>query len=154
MLNSPNLSPYFSVNKFERNLLLIFISLLCLINSYVLITKCLILYVICKEKLGVDNWLGLKGLISVNVKLWQCGWWSWKDLCLLTTWCTKFDPQHSLANAQLNILLWLSFPPMLTQMSIVSRLVSRRPHFTNLKGELNAKTNLFLFESIGINKTL
>ena len=24
--------------------------------------KSLILYVLCKEKLGVDNWLGLKGL--------------------------------------------------------------------------------------------
>ena len=63
LLNSPNLCLYFSLNKFERILLLIFSSLLCLINSHFLITKCLIFYVLCKEKLGVDNWLGLKGLI-------------------------------------------------------------------------------------------
>ena len=62
LLNSPNLCPYFSLNKFERILLLIFSSFLCLINSQFLITKCLILYLLCKEKLSVDNWLGLKGL--------------------------------------------------------------------------------------------
>ena len=50
LLNSPNLSPYFSLNKFERILLVIFSSLLCLINSHFLITKCRILYVLCKEK--------------------------------------------------------------------------------------------------------
>ena len=55
LLNSPNLSPYFSLSKFERNLLLIFISLLCLINTNALIIKGLILYVLYKEKLGVDN---------------------------------------------------------------------------------------------------
>ena len=38
-------------------LLLIFSSLLCLINSHFLITKCLNLYVLCKEKLAVDNLL-------------------------------------------------------------------------------------------------
>ena len=65
LLNSPNLSPYFSLKKFERILLLIFSSLLCLINSHFLITRCHILYVLCKEKLGVDNVLGLKGLIGV-----------------------------------------------------------------------------------------
>ena len=45
-----NLSPYFSLNKFERSLLFIFSSLLCLINPHFLITKCLILYVLCKDK--------------------------------------------------------------------------------------------------------
>ena len=54
LLNSPNLSPYFSLNKFERILLLIFNSLLCLVNSHLLITKCFILYLLCKEKLA-DN---------------------------------------------------------------------------------------------------
>ena len=34
LLNSPNFCPYFSLNKFERILLLIFSSLLCLINSH------------------------------------------------------------------------------------------------------------------------
>ena len=63
-LNSPNLNPYFPLNKFERIWLLIFSSLLCLINSHFLITKCLILYVLYKEKLVVDNWLALKGLIE------------------------------------------------------------------------------------------
>ena len=33
-----------------------------MINSYFLITKCLYLYVLCKEMLGIDNWLELKGL--------------------------------------------------------------------------------------------
>ena len=61
-LNSPNLSPYFSLNKFERIWLLIFSSWFCLINSHFLITKCHILYVLYKEKLVVDNWLALKGL--------------------------------------------------------------------------------------------
>ena len=61
-LNSPNLSPYFSLNKFERIWLLIFSSWLCLINSHFLITKCHNLYVLYKEKLVVDNWLALKGL--------------------------------------------------------------------------------------------
>ena len=55
LLNSPNLSPYFSFNKFEKILLLIYSSLLCLINSQFLIAKCLSLYVLCKEKSGVDN---------------------------------------------------------------------------------------------------
>ena len=44
LLNSPILSSYFSLKKFERNLFLIFSSLLCLINSHILITKDLILY--------------------------------------------------------------------------------------------------------------
>ena len=61
LINSPNWSSFFSLNKFERILLLILSSLLCLINSHFLITKCLILYLLCKEKLG-DNWLGMKGL--------------------------------------------------------------------------------------------
>ena len=61
-LNSPNLNPYFSLNKFERIWLLIFSSWLCLINSHFLITKCQILYVLYKEKLVVDNLLALKGL--------------------------------------------------------------------------------------------
>ena len=52
LINSPNVSSYFSLNKFERILFLIFISLRCLISSHFLITKCLILYVLCKEKLG------------------------------------------------------------------------------------------------------
>ena len=47
--------PYFLLNKFRRIFLLIFSGLLCLINSHFLITKSLILYVLCKEKLGVDN---------------------------------------------------------------------------------------------------
>ena len=67
LLNSPNLFLYFLLNKFERILLLIFCSLLCLINSQFLIAKCFILYVLCKEKLGVDNRLGLKGLITVQM---------------------------------------------------------------------------------------
>ena len=63
LLNSPNLSPYFSLNKFERILLLIINSLLCLINYHFLIinTKCILLHVLYKEKLGVNNWLGVKG---------------------------------------------------------------------------------------------
>ena len=65
-LNSPNLSPYFSLNKLERIWLLIFSSWLCLINSHFLITKCHILYVLYKEKLVVDNRLALKGLRLVN----------------------------------------------------------------------------------------
>ena len=68
LLNSPNLSPYFSLNKFKRILLLIFSSLLCLSNSHFFITKCLILYVLCNEKLGVDNWLGLNGLKKFVLK--------------------------------------------------------------------------------------
>ena len=55
LLNSPNLSPYFSLNKFERILRLIFSGLLCLINSHFLITKSLILSVLCEEKVGVDK---------------------------------------------------------------------------------------------------
>ena len=55
LLKSPNLSLYFSLNKFERIVISISRSLLCLINSHFLITKCLILYELCKEKLGVDN---------------------------------------------------------------------------------------------------
>ena len=66
LLNSPSLSLYFSLNKFERILFLIFSSLLCLITSHFLITKCLILYVLCKKKLVVDNWLGLKGLNNLR----------------------------------------------------------------------------------------
>ena len=43
-------------NKFEIiHLLLILSSLHFLISSQFLITKCLIWYVLCKEKLGVDN---------------------------------------------------------------------------------------------------
>ena len=42
LLNSPNFSSYFSLNKFERSMFLIFSSLLCLISSHFLITKCLI----------------------------------------------------------------------------------------------------------------
>ena len=57
---------FFIENKFERSLLLIFSSLLCLIKSHFLMTKCLILYVLCQEKLGVDNWLGPKGLITTK----------------------------------------------------------------------------------------
>ena len=70
-LNSPKLGPYFSLNKFERILLSIFISLLCLINHHFRITKCRILYVLCEEKLGVDNCLGLKepGVILRDVYL-------------------------------------------------------------------------------------
>ena len=64
LLNSPNLSLYFSLNKFERILLLIFSSLLCLINSHFFMTKCLIL--LCKENLSVDKCLGLKRLISIS----------------------------------------------------------------------------------------
>ena len=55
LLNSPNLIPYFSLSMFERISLLNFRSLLCLINFHFLITKCLILLMLCKEKLGVDN---------------------------------------------------------------------------------------------------
>ena len=62
-VNSPNLSLYFSLNKFDRIWLLIFSNWLCFINSHFLITKCHILYVLYKEKLVVDNWLALKGLI-------------------------------------------------------------------------------------------
>ena len=54
MLNSPNLTPYFSLNKFARNCLLIFSSLLYLISSRFLITQMLHLYVLFKKKLGVD----------------------------------------------------------------------------------------------------
>ena len=61
LLNPPILSSYFSLYKFERNLFLIFSSMLCLISSHILITKGLILYMLCKENLGVDKWLGLKG---------------------------------------------------------------------------------------------
>ena len=62
LLNSPNLSPNFSSNTFEKILLLILSSLPCLINSQFLITKCLIFYVLCKEKFAIDIWLGLRGL--------------------------------------------------------------------------------------------
>ena len=55
LLNSPNLSPYFLLNKFERILLFIFSNLLCLINFHFLVTKCITLYVLCKEKLDVDK---------------------------------------------------------------------------------------------------
>ena len=65
-LNSPNLSPYFSLNKSERIWLLIFSCWLCLINSHFLITKCHILYVLYKEKLVVGNWLALKGLMKIK----------------------------------------------------------------------------------------
>ena len=54
LLNSLNLIQYFSLDMFGRILFLIF-SLLCLIKFHFLITKCLILYVLCKVKLGVDN---------------------------------------------------------------------------------------------------
>ena len=52
----------FPRNRDETILLLIFSSLLCLIHSHFLITKYFILYMLSKEKLGVDNQLGLKGL--------------------------------------------------------------------------------------------
>ena len=78
LLNSPNLRQYFSLNKLERILLLIFSSFLCLINSYFLITKCHILYVKCKEKMGVENCLGLKGLIKYtymwSIAITDCTW--------------------------------------------------------------------------------
>ena len=70
MLDSSNLSPYFSLNKLERISLLIFSNLLCLINSHFLITVCLIFYVLRKERLDVNNWLGLKGLNTVNHLSW------------------------------------------------------------------------------------
>ena len=58
LLNSPNLSPYFSLNNFERISLLILISsFLCSIKPHFLITKYLNLFVLWKEKLGFDNWL-------------------------------------------------------------------------------------------------
>ena len=60
LLNSPNLSSYFLLNEFERILLFIFSSLLCLINSHLLITWYCMFYVFCKEKLGVDYWFGLR----------------------------------------------------------------------------------------------
>ena len=72
-LNSPNLSPYFSLNKFERIWFLIFSGWLCLINSHFLITKCHILFVLYKEKLAVDNWLALKGLKKTFGKI-SCFW--------------------------------------------------------------------------------
>ena len=71
LLNSPNLNQYFSLNKFGRILLFIFISLFSLINSHFLVTICLILYVLCKKKLAVNNWLGLEGLIW-NLSLLHC----------------------------------------------------------------------------------
>ena len=52
LLNSPNLSPYISLNKFEKILFLIFSSLLCLINSHY---HYVLFFVLRKEKLGVDN---------------------------------------------------------------------------------------------------
>ena len=52
LLNSPNLCPYFLLSQFERNLVS---SLFGLINSQFLITRCLILCVLSKEKLGIDN---------------------------------------------------------------------------------------------------
>ena len=55
LLNYPILGQYFSLNMFVRILLFILSSLLCLINSHSLFTRCPILYVLCKEKLGVDN---------------------------------------------------------------------------------------------------
>ena len=57
-LNSPNLSPYFSLNKFERIWLLMFSSWLCLINSHFLITKCHILYVLYNGRswLLISDW--------------------------------------------------------------------------------------------------
>ena len=71
LLNSPNLSPYFSLNMFERILLLIFSSLLCLIISHFLITKCLILYMLCKEKLGIKTDKLPRKLRSVTAPLGQ-----------------------------------------------------------------------------------
>ena len=52
LLNSPNLSPYFAFNRFERTLLLIFISLLCLINSHFSLPNVLFCTVLCKENFG------------------------------------------------------------------------------------------------------
>ena len=69
--NSLNFSLYFSLDKFERILHLIFSSLPCLINSHSLIAICHILYVLCREKLGVDYWLGLKVLMAY---ITFCAW--------------------------------------------------------------------------------
>ena len=69
LLNSPNLSQYFSLNKFERILLLILSSFLCLINSHFLITKRLYLYVLCKEKWVLITYWEWK--VNFNIpKLW------------------------------------------------------------------------------------
>ena len=78
LLNSPNLSQYFSLNKFERILCLLFSSLLFLISCHFVITKCPILFVLCKEKLDVDNWLGLKGWHIYRryyTVAWTCKCW-------------------------------------------------------------------------------
>ena len=62
--------PILFIEQIWENLLLIFSSWLCLINSQFLITKCQILYVLYKEKLVVDNWLALKGLKRYIVEKW------------------------------------------------------------------------------------
>ena len=55
VINSPILNLYYPLNKFERILRLILSSLFCLINVHFLNTICLILYALCKEKLGDAN---------------------------------------------------------------------------------------------------
>ena len=99
LLNSPNLSLhyYFSLNKFERFLLLIFINLLCLITSHFLITKYLTLYVWCKEKLGVDNRLELKGLNS-NI----CSLSRIVEQCATYNYLTKKAKDSGSCNVQCN----------------------------------------------------
>ena len=50
--------------------------MLRLINRQLLITRCFILYVLCKEKLGSDNWLGLKRLIRIYLHcFWTTPFW-------------------------------------------------------------------------------
>ena len=82
--NSPNLSPYFSLNKFERIWLLICSSWLCLINSHFLITKCHISYVI------YIHWLALKGLKwrFMMTKKFHC---LFKFFCLLFSKKMNFE---------------------------------------------------------------
>ena len=62
------LNPYFSLNKLKRIVILIFSNLLCLINSHFLFTKYFILYELCKEKLGVDNWLTRTERVKLDTK--------------------------------------------------------------------------------------
>ena len=72
LLGSPNLNPYFSLDNFEIILLLVFSNLLCMINSYFFITKCLI--ALTKESaynLAVARGLNL---MSSPVKQFLSGW--------------------------------------------------------------------------------
>ena len=48
---------------------MIFSSFFCLIISHFLMTKCLTLYVLCKEKLCDNKWLGLKRLKIDNFEV-------------------------------------------------------------------------------------